>query len=164
MKSKKIRGLTQSAMIAALYVLLTYVSHLFGMANGAIQVRLSESLAILPFFTPSAIMGLFVGCIISNLLTGCAIWDIVFGSIATLLGAILCYLLRSKSKWFAPIPNVLSNSFIIPFVLIHVYGLKEAYFIHFISVFAGEIVSSYLMGMFLIYMLEKKKFLFKNGL
>ena len=95
MKSKKIRSLTQSAMIAALYVLLTYVSHLFGMANGAIQIRLSESLAILPYFTPSAIMGLFVGCIISNLLTGCAIRDIVFGRIAPLLGAIFCYLLRS---------------------------------------------------------------------
>ena len=161
MKSKKIKSLTLSAMIAALYVLLTYVSHLFGMASGAIQVRLSEALAILPFFTPSAIMGLFVGCIVSNLLTGCAIWDIVFGSLATLLGAIVSYALRNRSKWLAPIPNVISNAIIVPFVLIYVYGLKEAYIIHFISVLTGEIISCYLMGMFLYFILEKKKFLFK---
>jgi uncharacterized membrane protein len=161
MKSKKIKSLTLSAMIAALYVLLTYVSHLFGMASGAIQVRLSEALAILPFFTPSAIMGLFVGCIVSNLLTGCAKWDIIFGSLATLLGAIVSYALRNRSKWLSPIPNVISNAIIVPFVLIYVYGLKEAYIIHFISVLTGEIISCYLMGMFLYFILEKKKFLFK---
>ena len=111
MRSQKIRSLTTGAMIAALYVALTYVSHMFGLASGAIQVRLSEALTILPYFTSAAIPGLFVGCILSNLLTNCAVWDIVFGSIATLIGAIFSFLLRDKSKWFAPLPNILSKKF-----------------------------------------------------
>ena len=163
MHSKKIRSLTTGAMIAALYVVLTYVSHMFGLASGAIQVRLSEALTVLPFFTPAAIPGLFVGCMLSNLLTGCAVWDIVFGSIATLIGAIIAALLKNRSKWLAPIPNIISNSVIIPFILIYVYGLKEAYYIHLISVFLGEIVSGGILGMILFFVLEKhKNYIFKK--
>ena len=163
MRSQKIRSLTTGAMIAALYVALTYVSHMFGLASGAIQVRLSEALTILPYFTSAAIPGLFVGCILSNLLTNCAVWDIVFGSIATLIGAIFSFLLRDKSKWFAPLPNILSNSAIIPFILIYVYGLKEAYYIHLISILIGELVSGGILGMILFFVLEKhKNYIFKK--
>lgn len=163
MHSKKIRSLTTSAMIAALYVILTYIAHAFGLANGAIQVRLSESLAVLPFFTPAAIPGLFVGCILANLLTGCAIWDIVFGSIATLIGAIFSYLLRKKSKWLSPLSNIISNSIIVPFVLIYVYGLKEAYYVHLISVLLGEIISCGVLGMILFFVISKhKNYIFKK--
>lgn len=163
MRSQKIRSLTTGAMIAALYVALTYVSHMFGLASGAIQVRLSEALTVLPYFTHAAIPGLFVGCILSNLLTGCAVWDIVFGSIATLIGAIFSFLLRDKSKWFAPLPNILSNSAIIPFILIYVYGLKEAYYIHLISILIGELVSGGIFGMILFFVLEKhKNYIFKK--
>ncbi|MBE6695286.1 MAG: QueT transporter family protein [Ruminococcaceae bacterium] len=163
MHSKKIRSLTTGAMIAALYVVLTYVSHMFGLASGAIQVRLSEALTVLPYFTPAAIPGLFVGCILSNLLTGCAVWDIVFGSVATLIGAIAASILKNRSKWLAPIPNIISNSVIIPFILIYVYGLKEAYYIHLISVFLGETVSGGILGMILFFVLEKhKNYIFKK--
>ena len=163
MHSKKIRSLTTGAMIAALYVVLTYVSHMFGLASGAIQVRLSEALTVLPYFTPAAIPGLFVGCILSNLLTGCAVWDIVFGSVATLIGAIAASLLKNRSIWLAPIPNIISNSVIIPFILIYVYGLKEAYYIHLISVFLGETVSGGILGMILFFVLEKhKNYIFKK--
>ena len=78
----------QGGIIAALYILLTLVSGLFGLSSGLLQVRLSEALCLLPCFLPAAVPGLFVGCMISNILTGGAIADVLFGSIATLLGAL----------------------------------------------------------------------------
>ena len=88
MKNKKVLFLTQAAVIAALYVVLTELSNLFGLASSMIQVRFSEALTVLPFFTPAAVPGLFLGCIISNLLVNANIFDIIFGSLATLLGAL----------------------------------------------------------------------------
>lgn len=102
MEKKSALFLTQAAMIAALYVVLTYIANLFGLASGVIQIRLSEMLCILPVFTPAAIPGLFIGCLLSNILTGCVIWDILFGSLATLAGAIGTYLLRNHKFVFYP--------------------------------------------------------------
>ena len=85
--------LVQAAMIAAIYVVLTFIANAFGLANYAVQVRFSEALTILPYFTPAAIPGLFIGCLLSNVLTGCALPDIIFGSLATLLGALGTYAL-----------------------------------------------------------------------
>ena len=70
MKNKKVLFLAQGAIIAALYVALTHAANALGLANGVIQVRLSEALTILPVFTPAAIPGLTIGCLISNLTTG----------------------------------------------------------------------------------------------
>ena len=75
MKNKKTLYLVQAAMIAALYVVLTLIANAFGLASGAIQIRLSEMLSVLPFFTPAAIPGLFVGCLLSNFLTGACLLD-----------------------------------------------------------------------------------------
>ena len=102
--------LTQAAAIAALYVVLTLLANTLGLANYNIQVRFSEALTILPIFTPAAIPGLYIGCLLSNILTGCIFWDIIFGPIATLLGAIGTYLLRKKSKWVATLPPIISNT------------------------------------------------------
>lgn len=99
MRNKKVLFAVQAAMIAALYVVLTYITNLLGLASGTIQVRFSEALCILPVFTPAAIPGLFIGCLISNLITGGIIWDIIFGSIATLLGALGTYFLRKRSLY-----------------------------------------------------------------
>ena len=106
------RYLTRGALIAALYVGLSYVSTIFGLSSGAIQFRISEALCILPIFMPEAIPGLFIGCILSNIIAGCVLWDIVFGSIATLIGAVGAYALRNlprKFKWAATLPNLISN-------------------------------------------------------
>ena len=110
--NKKVKFIVHAALIAALYVVLTIVANSLGLANYAIQVRFSEALTILPFFTPAAIPGLFVGCILSNFLTGCLLLDIVFGSIATLLGALGTYALRKVSKWLAPLPPIAANTLI----------------------------------------------------
>ena len=158
MYSKKVSFMTQSAIIAALYVALTYLAFSFNLANGPIQVRFSEALAILPYFTPAAIPGLFIGCLLSNILTGCVIWDIIFGSTATLLGALILYGTRKFCpRWLACLPNIVSNSVIVPFVLIYAYGVEGSYYINLASVLLGEILSCGVMGTALLFCLEKYK-------
>ena len=130
-----IKKMTQAAIIAALYVVLTYLAGMLGIASGAIQIRFSEALTILPVFTPAAIPGLFAGCILSNLFTGCALPDIVFGSLATLIGAVF--------------------TVIVPFVLLYAYGIKPLW-LSFLTVFAGEMISCEILGM-LLYLVMKKR-------
>ena len=154
MKKNKVLFLTQAAMIAALYVVLTFVSNAFGLASGAIQIRISEALTILPYFSPVAVPGLFIGCLISNLLTGCALFDVIFGSIATLLGAVGTRLLR-RIKWLAPLPPIISNTVIVPFVLTYVYGLPGGIPYFMLTVGIGEIISCGVFGMILLSILSK---------
>ena len=156
MKNKKVLFLTQAAMIAALYTVLTVFVSAFGLASGAIQVRISEALTILPYFTPAAIPGLFIGCLISNTITGCAIWDIVFGSLATLLGAVGTYLLR-RFKWVAPFPPIIANTLIVPFVLSYVYGLPDSIPFLMLTVGIGEVLSCGILGMALLFALDRYK-------
>lgn len=145
MRNKHLIYLAQAAVIAALYVVFTYVSALMGLASGAIQVRLSEALCVLPCFTPAAVPGLFIGCITANLLTGCALWDVVFGSIATLIGALLCRALR-KHRIVALLPNITSNTIIIPLVLMYVYGTPETFWYLALTVGIGEVISCGVLG------------------
>ena len=144
-----------AAIIAALYVVLTYFAHLLGLDAGVIQVRLSEALCILPMFTPAAIPGLYLGCLLANLLTG-AVWlDILVGPIATLVGAVGTYLLR-RYKWVAPLPPVLSNAIIVPFVLAYGYDVEQAIPFMMLTVGIGEIISIYVLGMLLYTALYKR--------
>lgn len=152
MKSKKLVFICQAAVIAALYVVLTYVFSAF--ASGVIQVRVSEALTILPAFTPAAIPGLVIGCLLSNTLTGCVLLDIIFGSVATLIGALGSYALR-RHTWLVPIPPIVSNMIIVPFVLRFAYGATDAFPFMMATVGAGEIISCYLLGMILYGALKK---------
>ena len=159
MKSKKLVFICQAAVIAALYVVLTYVFSAF--ASGVIQVRVSEALTILPAFTPAAIPGLFVGCLLANLLTGAAIYDVIFGSLATLLGAVGTYLLR-KHKFLCTLAPVVSNIIIIPLVLRYGYGLTMEYGgrdwsipFYMLTVGAGEIICCCVLGTILLNALAK---------
>lgn len=158
---KKTNFLAQAAMIAAIYVVLTFIANAFGLANYAIQVRFSEALTILPYFTPAAIPGLFIGCLLSNILTGCILPDIIFGSLATLIGAVGTYLLR-KWKWCAPITPVIANIIIVPLVLIYGYGFlidgastAYCYGYYALTVGIGEAISCGILGMILLFSLEK---------
>lgn len=150
---KQVLFLTQAGVIAALYVVLTLLANAFGLANYAIQVRFSEALTILPFFTPAAIPGVTLGCLISNIVTGCALPDIVFGTLASLIGAIGTFLLR-KSKWFAPIPPIAANTVIVPFVLLYAYGIEPLWF-SFVTVGIGEIISCGILGMLFLNVLSR---------
>ena len=152
MKSKKLVFICQAAVIAALYVVVTYVFSAF--ASGVIQVRVSEALTILPAFTPAAIPGLVIGCLLSNTLTGCVLLDIIFGSVATLIGALGSYALR-RHTWLVPIPPIVSNMIIVPFVLRFAYGATDAFPFMIATVGAGEIISCYLLGMILYGALKK---------
>lgn len=154
MKNKKAYFITQAAVIAAIYVVLTLAVNAFDLANGAIQVRISEALTILPFFTPAAIPGLFVGCLLSNFLTGAPIWDVIFGSLATLLGAAGTYMLR-RQKWLAPIPPIIANILIIPPVLHFAYGLPGGIPFFMLTIGIGEIISCGILGMLLLFLLQK---------
>lgn len=155
MKNQKNHLLTQAAMIAALYVVLTFLANAFGLANHAVQLRFSEALTILPCFTAAGIPGLFIGCLISNILTGGALPDIIFGSAATLIGAIGTRMLR-KHKWLLPLPPIAANAVIIPFVLKYAYGIQPLWF-SFITVTVGEILSCGVLGMILYFTLDKYK-------
>lgn len=149
MRNKKVLFVVQAALIAAIYVVLTYAANAFHLASGAVQVRISEALTVLPFFTPAAIPGLAIGCLLSNLLTGCLPMDILFGSLATLLGAAGSYLLR-RWKWLVPLPPVLANILIMPFVLSYVYGAEGSIWFFMVTVGIGEILSCYVLGMVLL--------------
>lgn len=158
---KKSRFLTEAAVIGALYVVLTFLARLFGLDSGAIQLRISEALTAFVVFTPAAVPGLFLGCIISNLLMQGVLLDVIFGSLATLIGAVLGRVLR-KHKYLALIPTIISNAVIVPFVLIYAYGLADAWWYLFITVGIGEILSCGVLGGVLIKTLEKrKKYIFR---
>ena len=145
---------TKAAIIAALYVVLTFVSASMGLSSGVIQLRLSEMLCILPAFTPAAIPGLFVGCIVSNLLTGCMPLYVIFGSLATLIGALGTYFLK-KRKWLTPLPPIVSNTIIVPFVLSYVYGFEGSIPFFMLTVGIGEFLSCGVLGMLLYFILHK---------
>ena len=159
MKNKNISFMTQAAMIAAIYVVLTYVFAPFSF--GEVQVRISEALTILPVFTPAAIPGLFIGCLIGNILGGAILPDIIFGSIATLIGAVGTYLLR-KHKFACTLPPVIANMVIVPWVLRYGYGFKTVYNgvdwsipFNVVTVGIGEIISVCILGSLLLKVLNK---------
>ena len=155
MQNRKTLLLAQAAMIATIYVALTYVFAPISFRE--VQVRSAEALTILPVFTPAAISGLFVGCILGNIVGGAAIPDVVFGSIATLIGAVFTRKLRRANPFLAPIPPILSNTFIIPFVLRYAYAIDLPIPFMMLTVFIGEVLSSGVLGMLLYYALVKRK-------
>ncbi len=136
--------ITQGALIAALYVVLTMA--FAPISFGPMQLRIAEALTILPLFTAAAVPGLFAGCILANILGGGVIWDIIFGSLATLIGAWLGYKLR-ENRWLVPLPAVVSNTLIIPFVLRYGYGVADIPLpLMMVYIAAGEIAGCYILG------------------
>ena len=155
-KKSNIMSLVTAAMIAALYVVLSFVSNAFGLASGAIQVRISEALTILPYFTASAIPGVTIGCILFNLLSGAALLDVIFGGLASLLGAVISWFIGKTArkfnwmKYLIAVPPILSNAFIVPWVLKTAYGFEDAYWYLVATVGIGEIISCGILGMVLM--------------
>ncbi len=154
---KRTMQLCRAAIIAALYVVLTYLSTAVGLASGPIQLRLSEVLCILPVFTPAAIPGLFVGCLLANILSG-NILDIIFGSLATLIGAYGSYFLgKARLKWLAALPPIVSNTVIIPLIYVGTYGLGDGFALIVLGVFLCELISVGVFGTLLIPIFDRCK-------
>ena len=155
-RTLSVRYLITAAIIAALYVVFTGLSAALGLASGVIQVRLSEALTVLPYFTNAAVPGVTVGCLLANLLTGAPLPDIIFGTLASFLGVLGGSLLRKK-KYLIAIPTILSNALIIPLVLQYAYGVKDAFWYLMLTVGAGEVISAGLLGGLLLHLLVKHK-------
>ncbi len=153
MQNKKVLYIVQAAVIAAIYVVLTAIAAGFDLASGMVQVRFSEALTVLPFFTPAAIPGLTIGCIIANTVTGAMLPDIIFGSLATLLGAIGSWFLR-KNRVLVTLPPVLAYALIIPFVLTYAYNIPGGIPLQMLTVGAGEVLSCVILGSILISALQ----------
>lgn len=164
MKNKKLRALTEGAMIAAIYGVLTLVFWQF--SSMQIQVRVSEALCVLPLFTSAAVPGLTIGCFLVNMLMG-NIWDAIFGSMATLLAAAVAYKLKGKGlHWLAPLACVVFNALIVPFVLYFGYGITTfgstegmwlVLGLQALSIAIGQVIACYGLGMPLYYLLKRTK-------
>ena len=161
MKNKKLLLMSQAAMIAAVYVALTCLFAPISFSE--IQVRIAEALTILPVFTPAAIPGLFIGCLIGNTISGALLPDILFGSLATLIGAFFTWKLRKAKPFFAPIPPILSNTVIVPFVLRYAYLVELPIPLMMLTVCIGEILSCGVLGLILYYALRPKSQLIFHG-
>ena len=155
MNDNKVRFLAQGAMIAAVYVALTVVFAPISFSE--IQVRVAEALTILPVFTPAAIPGLFIGCLIGNIAGGAVVPDIIFGTLATLIGAFGTWKLRRAHPFLAPVPPILANTVIVPFVLKYAYEVPLPVPFMMLTVGAGEILSCGVLGMLLYYALRSRR-------
>lgn len=153
--------IAQAGVIAALYVVLTFLSSLVGLSSGVIQVRVSEALCILAFFTPAAIPGMTIGCFLANLTVGLTsgtglVWaDILFGTLASFIGILGGWLLRKVSVWLVAIPTVLANAIIVPFVLKYAYQVEDAWWFMILTVGAGELIAAFALGMVLYFAIRK---------
>lgn len=154
---KQIRFLCHGAIIGGLYAILTLATWSF--SSMQIQVRISEALCILPLYTPAAIPGLFIGCFVANILSGNVI-DAVFGSLTTLLAALLTYFIGKLAKGqlrfpLSLLPPVLLNAVTVPLILYYGYGISSfmgynaalpVLLLNALSVFCGQVISCYLLG------------------
>lgn len=152
--NKAVYNIVYAAAIAAIYVVLTMV--FAPISFGPIQFRISEALCILPYFTPAAVPGLFVGCFLSNLIGTAAPLDVVFGSLATLIGAVGSYALRDK-KWLVCLPPILANTIIIPWVLRFAYGTEDLIPFAMMTVGIGEILAIGVLGNMFLVLLDRYK-------
>ena len=152
-RNKPIHYVTYGAAIAAVYIVLTIV--FAPISFGPVQFRISEILCVLPFFTPAAVPGLFVGCLLSNLLCGAAGLDINFGSLATLIGAAGSLYLGKVNKWLVCLPPILANTIIIPWVLRYAYGSPDLIPVAMVTVGIGEVLAIGVLGNMLLLTLDR---------
>lgn len=154
----KTKFLIQAAIIGALYAALTVL--LAPLSYGVMQIRVSEALTVLPFFTPAAVPGLFIGCLVSNFLSPYGVIDVICGSAATLIAAIGSYMLRSRPI-LVPLPPVIANAVIIGGMLYYAYGVPMNLFVIIGWIALGEFVACYLIGYPLLRYLKKYKRIFQ---
>lgn len=145
------RSLAAAGIVAALYTALTLIFAPISFAQ--IQFRISEALTLLPVISPASVPGLYIGCLIANFITGQPWQDVIFGSLATLLAAILTRRFR-ENIWLAALMPVLINALVIGAMLWLVYGLHP--YISFLTVGAGQAAVCYLLGVPMVKLLKKR--------
>ncbi len=156
--NKRANGISKCGIISAMYFLLCIV--FYPLSFGGIQIRLAEVLTILPLFFGEAVWGLTLGCLLSNFF-GNGILDVIFGTLATLISAILTYFIGKKIKnpnirfFIGAIPPVIINAFVIPLTFLLSVNLIEGYFVLVLQILVGQIISVYLFGTILNYSLNK---------
>lgn len=155
---KNTKFIVQAAIIAAVYATLTII--LMPFSYGVMQIRVSEALTILPFFTPAAIPGLFAGCLVSNMVGPYGLPDMIFGSGATLVAAVGSYYLR-KRPFLVPLPPVIANGIMIGGMLRYAYAVPMPLIACILWVAAGEFIACYGIGYPLIRYLRKYKKIFE---
>lgn len=161
MNNKKTLFLTEAAVIAAIYTALVLIFQ--PISFGPIQFRIAEALTILPYFTPAAIPGVAIGCLLSAFFTGADVLDLVFGSLATLIAAFLSYQLR-RNKYLVPVPPIVVNALIIPWVLRYAYDIPDAIPFMMLTVGAGEVFAAGILGLVLLFALDRvKHIIFRNS-
>lgn len=151
-RTTRTQFLSYGALLAAIYTVITYLT--IPISFGPVQFRVSEALCILPVFSKAAVPGLFVGCFLANFMAGAAPMDVVFGSLATLFGAIGTYRLR-KTGLLAALPPIVSNALVIPFVLRFAYGANELIPFMMLTVGIGEVISVGVLGNILRFALQR---------
>ena len=149
---KNVRFLSEAAIIAAMYVVLTIINP---WSSGQFQVRISEALTVLPFLTPAAVPGLFIGCFIANIfgVGGAGILDVIFGSLATLAAAYITY--RMPKKILAPLPPVIVNAVVV--AVVFKIAANAPLFITMGLVALGELIACYVLGYPLLLLMKKYK-------
>ncbi len=148
------RALVRAAVIASVYALLTIF--LAPISSGLVQCRIAEALCVLPYFSFSAVPGLFIGCLLANLLIGAPLYDVLFGSMATLLAAYMTFLLRKRApKYLAPLPSVVCNALVVGALLVFVYDVGVPYWAAAGYVAIGQAIACYVLGMPLLAVLER---------
>ena len=158
---KRLVYITEASAIAALYTVITIAIGPLGSA--AIQCRIPEAMCMLAIFTPAAIPGMTIGCLISNIATGCLWQDVLFGTLATFIGVVGARLLR-RIWWLVPMPTVVANTLIVPFVLAYAYHAQEGVPFLMLTVGIGEVISAYVLGIALYFALRKNaRHIFKNS-
>ncbi|MFT4145303.1 MAG: QueT transporter family protein [Mobilitalea sp.] len=161
MKQRKTQFLTEAAIIAAIYTVLVFIFQ--WSSFGPVQFRIAEALTILPYFTPAAIPGVTIGCFLSAVFAGADVLDMVFGSLATLVAALLSYSLR-RYKYLVPIPPIVVNALVIPWVLKAAYGEAQPIPLMMLSVGAGQLLAAGVLGMILLLALERvRHIIFRNN-
>jgi Predicted membrane protein len=154
MKMKKItpRYIAHAGIIATIYVALTIIFQ--PISFGEMQVRVAEILTILPFFTPAAVPGLFIGCLLANIFGSSLILDIIIGSLSTLLAAYISYRLRFN-KYLVPIPPIVGGIIFVPLIL-YFSGITTIPIpLLMLSVGIGQFISCGILGITLLFFLEK---------
>ena len=163
LKAMRVQGMSHTlvitqAAIIALYTVLTILASLLGLSSGAIQVRFSEALTILPFFSFAGVPGVTIGCLVSNIVTGSDIFDIIFGTLATFIGAVGTWYIgilfrkteKNILKFLSPLPPIIANTIIVPFVLAYAYHVPDGIPYLMLTVGAGEVISCGILGLILL--------------